>query len=688
MTKLSILACTTMILTGALSINTQAEEIPYSGEVLAATGAMLGLISPIPQPMVGSITYDDAAIASGLAGPADILGMQANIGAVCIAMDITTCAPGTIATPVTNIDAAAVTFANGVPTGGTMSVVGTLVDPIVITLPVDFDFNTGTWSADGGVFGTVSGSFAPTQPPNIIVFQLDDLSMATLQTLLAGGWLPNINTHLVEAGVTFENSFVTNPESSASRVSFLTGQYAHNHQVLSDHSFNALKGAIAFDGWLPENGQPGREDSTVANWLRDAGYRTGFVGKYLSGYGEQAPAGVDPTTYIPSGWSMWKGLLSPSTFRVYDYNINENGSVVHYGMAETDYQTDVLAGHAADFLVDPAANPIANPFFLVVAPLAPHVEVLDLAQLVTGNDPLGGLGLGIRPAPRHAHLIDGDESNGELPSLPMKPSFNEADVSSKPSCPRATPPIEPALISDPACIADRPLFNEADIASLNNQYKSMLAAVIAVDDMVGSVIDGLIAAGKLDDTAIIFTSGSGWSYGEHRLIGKDLAYEESIRVPFIMRAPGGKTLASSSALIINNDIAPTLADLAGVTPPYQPDGASIMPLVDVAPDSAWIHRQRFLVERWYIPSLLKFDGPTYLAMRQLSSSAGNLSYIASHTDPAQLNTVTHRELYDMTTDPHQLVNITLPENFATSLNSFLLLFSGCSADSCKTLESF
>lgn len=535
------------------------------------------------------------------------------------------------------------------------------------------------------ILSPIHATAADPNRPNIVVVLVDDLSTDAMKALLDGGWLPEIRTHLVDAGVDFKNSFVTNPECCPSRATLLRGQYSHNHQVLANHALNPLHGGIAWTGWMPDTDQAGHEDSTIATWLQDAGYRTGFIGKYLNGYGEQAPSTVnDPRTYVPAGWNEWNGLISQSAYSVYNYELNINGEIVHYGEDESDYQTDVLAAQASSFIE--SAQP--EPFFLLVAPLAPHIEVVDPLAPVTGNDATGGLGLSIRPAPRHAHLIDGNFDNGEMPPLQMKPSFNENDLSDKPSCPRPLPPETPALISDPSCVAERPVLDEeTNIPALEYQYKSMLASVIAVDDMVGTIVQSLDSVGKLENTVIIFTSDNGWFYGEHRLIGKELAYEESIRVPLIIRAPGGIKGGESQALVLNNDLAPTLADLAGITPPYDVDGASVMPLVDTNPVSSWHGRKRFLVERWYIPSLLKFDAPTYLALRTKTANQ-DYTFIATRADPDNFHDVTHREFYNLPTDPYQTQSIPLPDQINSSLENFLLLFRACRGNVCRAFESF
>ena len=108
---------------------------------------------------------------------------------------------------------------------------------------------------------------APLTRPNIVVIMVDDLDVGSLTTLETLGYMPNLTTHLILQGTRFTNSFVTNSLCCPSRATFLTGQYAHNTGVRSN---NPPDGISNFD-----------DRSTVATWLHDAGYRTGYVGKYL-----------------------------------------------------------------------------------------------------------------------------------------------------------------------------------------------------------------------------------------------------------------------------------------------------------------------------------------------------------------------------------------------------------------------
>lgn len=517
-------------------------------------------------------------------------------------------------------------------------------------------------------------------PPNIVVVMVDDLSMDAFDVLVDGGWLPQLTTHVVNKGVSFRNSFVTNAACCPSRATFLTGQYSHNHRVFSNHSPHPLKGGIAWPGWFPQNGQAGRSESTIATWLQSAGYTTGFVGKYLNGYGGNAPENVaEPSTYVPPGWSDWKGMIDPTTYRVFDYKINENGQVVQY---DEDYQTDVVSGHATDFVKSAATQ--SAPFFLWIAPLAPHLEVLHPLDVLYGNDPKGGYQLDIRPAQRHEFLIDGDLANGEMPPLLMKPSFEESDVSDKPSCPSPLPATEPEMQFAPFCVGDAALSNEFELGGLNRQFKTMLASMIAVDDLVGSLISELEAANVIDNTVIVFTSDNGWLYGEHRVIGKELPYEESIRVPLVIRAPGGSQGVNANQMVINNDIAPTLSQFAGVQMPYEADGTSFLPLV-FNPNAQWF-RRAFLVEHWFVPSLFKFEPPTFFALRWMNQDAGFL-YVATHSDVNDIETAQHHELYAMSNDAFQTDGIPVPVDLAAMFDDFLSELRTSSGSGCRALES-
>jgi arylsulfatase A-like enzyme len=520
--------------------------------------------------------------------------------------------------------------------------------------------------------------------PNLVVIMADDLSSDVVNTLLAGGWLPNL-AGLANQGVTFQNSFVTTPLCGPSRATFLTGLYAHNHGVYSNISPNPRIPAIGWPGWLPAPGYVSQSERTLATWLQTAGYYTGHVGKFVNGYGAVAPAGVsDPKTYVPPGWNDWQGLIDPSTYSVYNYQLNDNGALLTYGSAESDYQTDVLAARAVAFVQE--ASALGGPFFLNIATLAPHIEVTDPAELLIGNDPSEAFLLDIRPAPRHAHLSDGNPANGELPGLPTSPSFNEADVSDKPSCPAPTPPVGIVMNYVPFCLREHAsLRSDPDVVALEHQWKTMLASMLAVDDLVGDVIDALAVAGKLDNTVILFTSDNGWFYGEHRLTGKELAYEESIRVPLLIRAPGYAAGATASQAVLNTDLAPTLAAFAGATPAGNVDGASLLPILGTPGRTDWF-RKSFLVEHWFIPSYFKYANPTYFALRSTGSPA--YVYIGTQANQSNRASVTHREFYGLASDPDETASFALAPATSAVFDNFIKALRTCGGSTCRTLESY
>jgi len=535
------------------------------------------------------------------------------------------------------------------------------------------------------LLSTGSPQATHTTARNLVVIMADDLSVDALDTLLAAGLMPNLKTHLIDQGVQFQNSFVTNAVCCPSRATFLTGLYSHNHKVLSNSSPNPFRAGITWPGWFSEGATPGQNESTIATWLKAAGYFTGYIGKYLNGYGRHAPSGVeDPTTYIPPGWDDWQGLIDPTTYRVYDYELNDNGTVVVYGTLADDYQTDVLSQRAVDFI---AARAFAGqPFLLVVAPLAPHIEVLDVIEVVTSAEVRDGFEASIRPAPRHEHLIDGDLANGEVPSLVMKPSFNEEDMFDKPSCPVAPPSEGITYNTEPNCVGDRPALRpDQDVSNVELQYKAMLASMVAVDDLVGAVMDTLEANGISNETVVVFTSDNGWFYGEHRLTGKELPYEESIRVPLIIRAPGYAVNATASQVVLNNDLAPTLAELGETSVPYDPDGSSLVRLLEDPARTDW-HRKFFLIEHWFVPSLLKFELASYAALRGQTDTADFL-YVAWRVDRSEPQKVTHQELYNLRADPHQTDSLTVSSALSDRLQLFLSLFRTCGGATCRALEA-
>ncbi len=508
----------------------------------------------------------------------------------------------------------------------------------------------------------------PAAPrPNIITIMLDDLDETSLADLLAnrgrldaahaGGWIPNIAS-VIAGGTRFTNNFVVNAVCCPSRASYLTGQYVQNHGVLT-----VAKG-ISY--WMSGAGAGG-EQETIATWLSRAGYYTGHVGKYLNGYGY-----LTPRTYVPPGYHDWQALLDPGTYRVYNYSINDNGAVVDHGAAEADYQTDVLRQRARAFLLDHAAGGHADrPFYLTLTPIAPHIEVTPTdAPMDDYRHHFYEL---IRPAPRHLHLVDGDDANGEVPGYADKASFNE-DNADKLAWFQALPAIDAQTR-----------------AARDRQYKHRLASILAVDELIGEVVATLGSLGKLDDTLIVFTADNGYHFGEHRLSSKLVAFEESIRVPLVIRGPGVAAGAVSARPTLNIDLAPTFLALSGATAGRVVDGRSLVPLLE-SPSASW-PRTQFLVDHYdeNMDSVLEVDlsPPTYKAVRRLSATENRI-YVSWRERFEQFpDLVTYREHYDLAADPLQMTNtaagMTAQQRLA--FDNLIRDLTACSGPSCRDLEA-
>jgi arylsulfatase A-like enzyme len=367
--------------------------------------------------------------------------------------------------------------------------------------------------------------------PNVVVIETDDQVVGDLAAM------PQTRALIADAGVTFDNSFVSLSLCCPSRATFLTGQYAHNHGVRSISppwgGFSKLHGS-----------------ETLAVWLQRAGYSTGLVGKYLNGYGGNV---------VPPGWTDFQGLLSSSTYRFFDYTMNVNGVREHFGDDVADYQTDVLTQRSLDFIREHTGD--GAPFFLWTTFVAPHVgQPHDL------QDPIGVKST--VPAPR-----DWNAFAGAL--LPRPPSFDEADVSDK-----------------PPSVRYRPRLSRWRIAAIANTYRQRLASLLAVDEGVGRIVDALRAAGQLDNTLLIFTSDNGFMVGEHRIPGgKVVPYEPSIRVPLLMRGPGIPAGVHRAQLAFNGDLAPTILDAAHARAGLALDGRSLLPFAR----SARVHSGRAIL---------------------------------------------------------------------------------------------
>ena len=450
--------------------------------------------------------------------------------------------------------------------------------------------------------------------PNIILINTDDLDTDLLR------FLPNVERLLTRNGASFTDFIVAAPDCCPSRVSLLRGQYVHNHGI--------LRGSKKFgEGKFRSRGL---EDSTIATWLRRAGYRTALIGKYLNGY-------EDDPTHVPPGWTEWYATFSSQYF---DYQINENGKLVRYGNNPADYQTDVLSQKAVSFVRRSATA--GKRFFLYLTPSAPHGPATS--------------------ARRHESLF-------VERTAPQAASFDEEDVSDKPAYIRAAPSLTPS-----------------DTETIDERYRDRIRTLQAVDEMVAEIVRTLENTGTLPNTYIFFTSDNGYLLGQHRRADKGVPYEEAIKVPLIVRGPGIAAGRNIGQLSSNIDLAPTIADLAGASIPRFVSGRSLVPLLRGSQPRAW---RKATISQYYRERNGEFDevsteavldqpgAPSFLALR-----TGNRSYVEYVTG--------ERELYDIANDPHQLRNLALESEYAAEVDRFhawLDAFRTCSKRACRSVES-
>jgi arylsulfatase A-like enzyme len=439
--------------------------------------------------------------------------------------------------------------------------------------------------------------------PNLVVVLTDDQTVESLRVM------PQARHLIGDAGTTFANAFVSFPLCCPSRATLLTGQYAHNHGVRGNQ---------------PPGGGAGALDATetLAVWLQRAGYYTALVGKYLNGYGESTPPAVPP------GWSRWLALVDPSTYSFYGYTLSDDGRLVRRGDAAADYQTDVLAAAAEEVVRERAGR---GPFFLLVAPVAPHLERSDAR----------GRGTPPRPAPRHAGRF-ADEP------LPPKASFDESDVSDKPGSLRRLPRLQPAARDE-----------------VVRRYRAQLASLLAVDELVARLVGALQETGELERTLVVFTSDNGFFHGEHRIRdGKFLPYEEAVHVPLLVRGAGFPAGAVATQLVANVDLAPTLLAAAGAAAGRRLDGVPLQPL---AADPRSGRGRALLLEG------LEGNRASYTAVR-------TERWLWVEYDDGG------RELYDLARDPLQLRSRHAGKAFAAArveLAARLAELRDCAGEDCR-----
>lgn len=417
-------------------------------------------------------------------------------------------------------------------------------------------------------------------PPNFLLVLADDQRWDSL------GVMPLLRAHVTNRGVEFTNSFTSTSLCCPDRASIFTGLYAHNHGVKSN------AGALVFD----------HDGDTIQRQLKEnGGYRTALLGKYMVNTGAALGHHAAP------GWDEWhvfpqNGPETETGGLYYDYQLTTNGRVKRYAplgpsgepIGRHEYSTDLLRDRALG-LIEAWQD---KPFFIEYAPYAPHT-------LAT-------------PPDRHVGMFS------ELsPARP--PSHMEADLSDK--------PLWVSLIAGLLKLAG------GQPEKTDRRRIDMMETLPAVDEAVQAISERLEVAGLTDNTVLIYTSDNGYMYLEHWLVLKSYPYEESIRVPLVLRYPVRYPASRTvSEFVQSIDFYPTIAQLAGIQGAAV-DGKSLIPLLD-GTDPDW--RQEILIEHFGA------------AWAEPSTGIRTHEWKLIRTEATAGVTL---ELYDIQTDPFELQNV-------------------------------
>ena len=418
--------------------------------------------------------------------------------------------------------------------------------------------------------------------PNIVFILIDDLRWDELGC--AGHPFiktPNID-RIAREGAMFRNAFMTTPLCSPSRASFLTGQYAHTHGITDNVDRSVASHKLVTFPWL----------------LHQSGYETAFVGKWHMGNDDKPRTGFD----------RWVSFKGQGTYL--DPDINEDGKYVK----PAGYITDILNGYAVEFI----KRRHDKPFLIYLAHKAIHPEV---TQNNDGSINVTDAELFI-PAERHKRLYAGKP-------IPHRPNYGRA--------PAGKPALQRQIGNLPALGAATATRDE----SILGRQRSLMA----IEDGIGEIFKALKETDQLDNTIIVFTSDNGYFYGEHGLsFERRLAYEESIRMPLLVRYP--RLIRAGTArneFALNIDLAPTLLSIAGVPVPGNMQGRSLVPLLK-GEKVRW--RESFLIEYYSDHVFPRIVQMGYKAVR--NSRWKYIHYL-------ELNGMD--ELYDLKTDPYEMKNL-------------------------------
>ncbi len=431
--------------------------------------------------------------------------------------------------------------------------------------------------------------------PNILLIMADDHAPAAFSTY--GSKLnstPNLDRIAAE-GLRLDRCFCTNAICTPARASVHTGKYSH------------MTGIKTLNDVIDHT-----QETTVGMLLHDAGYQTAFMGKWHLGHGGNSD---------PAGYSFWSVL--PVQGKYYDPELREMGETI----TERGYVTDLLTDKALDWL---SQRDEGRPFFLVCAHKAPH-------------DPF-------QPHPKHKDLFAAEP-------IPEPATFHDTYENRAAAAGMATEKVALMHLKNhiPDPVPEGLSEGEQKAWNYQSYMRNYLRCVASIDENVGRLLDFLDENQLAEDTIVIYTSDHGFFLGDHGWYDKRFMYEESIRIPFLMRFPRSVQAGiTSDCIALNVDFAPTILDYAGLPVPTDMQGRSLRPLAVGRPPSDW--RTSMYYRYWM--HLAHFNIPAHYGIRTerhkliyyYGEALGSAGAINEPTPPEW-------ELFDLEADPQEMKNI-------------------------------
>lgn len=436
------------------------------------------------------------------------------------------------------------------------------------------------------------------KPLNVIFILSDDHRYDFMGFTGKVPWLktPHMDK-MAKEGVWIKNATVTTALCSPSRATVLTGMYAHKHTVVDNSS--ALPANLIF---FPQ-------------YLQQAGYKTAFFGKWHIGESDNSPQ---------KGFDEWESFRGQGDY--YNPVLNINGKETRY--KDSTYITDLLTGNAVNWLKQQDKN---KPFFVYLSHKGVHAEFMPAKKYrgVYKNEKI--------PYPTTINLTASDSSivYGDTLSSPagtMVENNSNYNIHDIPEWVRRQRYSWHGV--------DYPYHGSI---AFDDFYRSYCETLLSIDESIGNMMRYLEESGNDKNTIIIYMGDNGFLMGEHGLIDKRNMYEESMKIPLLVYAPGmiegGKSL---SQIIQNIDIAPTILDMAGIKQPAQMQGASFYPLLKGETVTTW--RNKAFYEYYWEYAFPQT--PTTFGVRD-----GDYKFIF-YPGVWDIN-----ELYDLKNDPEEKKNL-------------------------------